>query len=131
MFTRKSRVILLMKLDDHHIPLVENWGDVFNEFGGIVVPSSSLYEAVHNGLDDSAAIVVRVSSSVDWEWDVDAYEGRTQMAVKPEMVAVASPRQSGSSFPDGDGCGPLVVMETSVTVGTPRFVGWREFDLDH
>ena len=131
MFTWKPGVGLQVKLDDHHIPLVENWGDVFNEFGGVIVPGSCINEAVHNGLDDGPTVIVRVPASINRERDVDSYKGRTQVAVQPESVAIACPRQRGSSFPDGDGGGPLMVMETSVTVCTPRFVGWLELDLDH
>lgn len=104
---------------------------MFHELGGVVVPRSTLHEAVHNGFDDGSTVIVRISSSVNREGNVDADEGRTQMAVQPFSVAVASPRQRCPPFPDGDGCGPLIVMETSVTVGTPGFVGWLELDLDH
>ncbi len=93
MFTREPRVGLRVQLDDHHIALVENWGDVFNELGGVIVPGSRINEAVHNGLDDGPTVIVRVSSPIDWEGDVDAYEGRTKMVVQPESVAIACPRQ--------------------------------------
>lgn len=108
MLTRESRVGLWVKLDDDHIALVDDWGDVFDELGCVVLPCSSDDQSIHNGFHHGPAIVVRITDAVHLERDVDSDERRTHVPVQSMAVAVLRPREDGTVFPGTDHLGASV-----------------------